>query len=493
VQVFWATLLLRDREQSTMRAAPYWCATTSFLFITPLVAHCALVLRIVAFYPPMLAASGKRWAVAAFPTLMKVVRIPFIVLYLVAGYRSVAATGAGGFDEGLARPMETKWAVAYFALTFLDNAYTTLFLLRKFHQLGYEAGLHDNALLVRRRTWLVDQAKQTCLAIGFSHIIPTLFTLVVVICLATPAVGRTRNGFILVANVFVSVFGSTLACTNSSARWRDDRFANGTPGPRNSVPRRGSFSDIEGGLLARGRTYSIQQQSQQLTSQSMLRDTSSVSCMTALDERRQRRWRAPAGRQVRIGPAHAEAAETARASGAAPRQAPLSSRSLARQLAAYAGPGSGLGFFRAPAASGEPVAPHLPVYTHDTEKTLSAGSSSGSARSGCGSDKTPAPSSDDERLAPLSCEMTELGRPASANPPSSPLRQTPPSRRLSAWALFGSRTGQANDDAAASPRTPHPLATPIMSRSPSASPDVSEAWHSAAPDFDLEVDFRRSR
>ncbi|PWN43613.1 hypothetical protein IE81DRAFT_346417 [Ceraceosorus guamensis] len=254
--VFWATLLLRDRDEdgSAINAASYWCLTTAMLFVTPLVAHVAVVLRIVSFYPPMLAGARKRLLVIAPPMILKIARVPFIGLYLREGYQSVAARGgAAAFDNGLSQTWDNRWPTVEFALTVVDSLYCFAVLLRKFHQLGNETQHHRNALLDRRRGRVVDAIQQFFAGVGFTFAFPTIYNIAVLTCIAMPSyrVSPTNNGFLLVSNVFVQVFGATLACTNASAHWRDDRFVNGTPVSRNSwAARAQSMADVEGGFAS---------------------------------------------------------------------------------------------------------------------------------------------------------------------------------------------------------------------------------------------------
>lgn len=163
-----------------------------------------------------------------------------------------ARGGAGAFDNGLAQTWDNRWPTVEFALTVVDSLYCFAVLLRKFHQLGNETQHHHNALLDRRRSRTVDAVQQLFAGIGFTFAFPTIYNIAVLTCIAMPSyrVSPTNNGFLLVSNVFVQVFGATLACTNASAHWRDDRFVNGTPVSKNAWARAQSMADPEGGFAS---------------------------------------------------------------------------------------------------------------------------------------------------------------------------------------------------------------------------------------------------
>lgn len=96
---FWS-LTLANELRSPKRIADFYAATTSLLFITPLVAHVALIFRLLDLHPPTLANTRRRVLVVTFPVLMTCVRIVAIGGYLVDGHRTVANHGIGG----IARP-----------------------------------------------------------------------------------------------------------------------------------------------------------------------------------------------------------------------------------------------------------------------------------------------------------------------------------------------------------------------------------------------------
>ncbi|EPQ32251.1 uncharacterized protein PFL1_00448 [Pseudozyma flocculosa PF-1] len=232
--VFWAYQLFGDAStQSTYRL---WISSTSMLYVTPLITHLALQLRLMSFYPAALASRRKRLTIAAFPTLLKFARIILIGFTLQLSSDAYLGMRSGWADGG--RRTDTI-NLCIFVLQFADTFYASCFLLWKFHCMGRR----DKDLMRENAHWSLAWLKQIMYAVAFGYVLPTLYSLGLVVCKIVN-IDPTDLGYVLVANIYVQAFGAVLAMLSRSHRWREDRFINNyQPESIGRIPSRSHRSD----------------------------------------------------------------------------------------------------------------------------------------------------------------------------------------------------------------------------------------------------------
>ncbi|PWN46862.1 hypothetical protein IE53DRAFT_371955 [Violaceomyces palustris] len=229
--VFWATQLFGTADENLMFR--FWMASSAMLYIVPLITHCAITMRIASFYPPSLAKAWKRASVIAFPVMIKVVRLAAIVMIMVYSSTYYHRWGFYSSNWGDVTGLD-HWSTVIAVLQFVDNLYATCFLSWKFYHFGRRS---KSGLMLKRTAWFSQLLKQILFAMAFSYVLPTLFALGILICKVLP-VRPQSLGYILVANVYVQIFGAVFALLSTAHRWREDRFtASLRPGASVVVPR----------------------------------------------------------------------------------------------------------------------------------------------------------------------------------------------------------------------------------------------------------------
>lgn len=212
--VFWAYQLFGNVSEDTMFRL--WMSSTAMLYLVPLITHVAIELRLLSFYPPTLASRRKRIAISIIPSLMKVARLTSICITL---NHSAEAYHQDGF--GVTVSKTTNDISNLFTLIFqlVDTLYASALLLWRYWHLGRR----DNELMSKKSHPIVRWAKQFGFAIAFGYVLPTIYTLALVLCKAL-SLSPVDMGFMLVANVYVQAFGAVLASLSSAYKWREDRF-----------------------------------------------------------------------------------------------------------------------------------------------------------------------------------------------------------------------------------------------------------------------------
>ncbi|KAN0066091.1 hypothetical protein ACQY0O_000184 [Thecaphora frezii] len=212
--VFWAYQLFGNAGPGSIYRL--WMASTAMLYITPLVTHVAVQLRMMSFYPPTLASPRKRIAIVVFPTLAKIARAVLIVFTLVLSSSTYLGMTRGWADGG-SKTDEINLSI--FILQLADTLYASCILLWKFHCLGRR----DKELMHENSHWSLGWLKQIMYALAFGYVLPTAYSLALVICKVVN-IDPTALGYVLVANVYIQAFGAVLATLSRSHRWREDRF-----------------------------------------------------------------------------------------------------------------------------------------------------------------------------------------------------------------------------------------------------------------------------
>jgi hypothetical protein len=205
------------------KIASYYIASNAMLFIVPWVVRWAMCIRIASFYPESLAAARKRFAIILFPAIMQIVNLVLFCIVLQDGYRTVK--DAGQVTGGRLSGYRLKLDLILYGAVLLSSLYYTLLLLPKFLVMGRSTShsLGSPSLLMSgpssrssiHRAWAF--TKQLLYAVSFSYLLPTLFDIALIVVFCTVQ-GRTL-GFMLVINVYVHVFGGTLACLSSAGKW----------------------------------------------------------------------------------------------------------------------------------------------------------------------------------------------------------------------------------------------------------------------------------
>ncbi|KAN0063943.1 hypothetical protein ACQY0O_003549 [Thecaphora frezii] len=173
-------------------------------FFIPFLCDFTLILRILAFFPRGSVPRWKPLAAVAFPSLIKIPRLVYIIMYI--NYCWHAATDAGSMLVIVNRVNQVQYAVVEWSLMLADQLYCTGFLLYKLYGLGWGWGDEKhvgNSILMTLRTIIY-----SALA---SFAIPSFFV-VTLIVMQTTHFNPEIEGYIFSTLIPLSIGAAAFAC-----------------------------------------------------------------------------------------------------------------------------------------------------------------------------------------------------------------------------------------------------------------------------------------
>ncbi|KAL9940167.1 hypothetical protein V8E36_000872 [Tilletia maclaganii] len=215
---FWTHNLLARSHRASLNAL--WLASTTLVFLVPLVTQTALTIRMYALLPPVLASTRQRNLILATPVALKFVRIVILSVAMDHTYRSI--TSRPIFPAN-ALYLSTNWSfiTAELWLAFVDSLYASTFLLGVFLRSGRR---NDSSLLVPSHGWLSGWLRLALYGCMFSFVFPTLFSLALAIAI-TVRVPEVILGYMLIVNVILQNVGGVLGTLSAQHRWRNSRYS----------------------------------------------------------------------------------------------------------------------------------------------------------------------------------------------------------------------------------------------------------------------------
>ncbi|UZJ57344.1 hypothetical protein CBS101457_006664 [Exobasidium rhododendri] len=183
-------------------------ARESLKWITPWVTDCALVFKILYFYPRTLYSRKKQVSIGAFPALIKVPRLVVIIINLVIMCRAFAkqeTTWASGL----------KFQVAEIAMQVADNSYCSSILLYKSWKFYSASSGH-----VSRTARAQRRARHIVESIAMSFVPALCIQIAFLVVQAIPGDNAYElleaQNYLFIFNVYVSLIFSILATSWSS-------------------------------------------------------------------------------------------------------------------------------------------------------------------------------------------------------------------------------------------------------------------------------------
>ncbi|CBQ69842.1 hypothetical protein sr15760 [Sporisorium reilianum SRZ2] len=174
----------------------------------PFIVDFTLILRILAFFPrSSVAASGrgewKRWAVIAFPTLIKIPRAVLICHY-IAFVHSVSLVATDMADV-VARVNQRQWALIEWILMLSDELYCTIIFCIKLRQVGWGWGQDKHV----SRTFL-DTLKKILVSAMACFVVPS-FLLIALIVMQALRYRPDLEGYVFATFVPMTVISAAFA------------------------------------------------------------------------------------------------------------------------------------------------------------------------------------------------------------------------------------------------------------------------------------------
>jgi len=179
--------------------------------LSPMIIDSVLLFRLLAFYPRISTPSSTFIKVLAFPVIVKSARFACVTIFL---QRLGRENGHGSITTLAAQTwFRNPFLVSEWSLQILDNVYVTSFFfwrLRRFYTGG------DNNFLVRNKTLLARIRSIFVIALG-NFVFP-LFMNVTQLILITRDTNYARGAEVLMANMYVSIFGVLFATVWASGQ-----------------------------------------------------------------------------------------------------------------------------------------------------------------------------------------------------------------------------------------------------------------------------------
>ncbi|KAG6816332.1 hypothetical protein H0H93_008184 [Arthromyces matolae] len=244
-------------------------ATIVFDVILPIIIDSVLLFRLLAFYPPMTTPRATFIQVLTFPVLVKCGRLASVTLFL----HQMNQTDGQGSIAILAGQLwfRNPYMISEWFLQIADNLYSTLFFfwkLRKFSRGNDKSGfrVQNKSLLAKLRGIFI---------IALANFVFPLFLNITQLIFIFQDRDYARGTEILLANLYISIFGVLFATVWASARaWGVKDYRNDASGGySSSISEPGymrSASETRVGLGSRGKKspshYNLSFQDQTSTS-----------------------------------------------------------------------------------------------------------------------------------------------------------------------------------------------------------------------------------
>ncbi|KAJ7250591.1 hypothetical protein C8J57DRAFT_676979 [Mycena rebaudengoi] len=180
-------------------------ANIALTVISPLVIDSVLIFRYIAFYPPRSTSRSTYVKILAFPVIVKTGRLICDTIFLVKLGRT---DGEGSITVLAAKTwFRNPYLVAEWSLQIFDNVYASCFFLWKLRT--YYKGNNEVTFLVRSRTLL--SRLRGLFAIALANFVFPLFLNVTQLILIIRDTDYARGAEVLMANMYVSIFGVLFA------------------------------------------------------------------------------------------------------------------------------------------------------------------------------------------------------------------------------------------------------------------------------------------
>ncbi|KAG6887516.1 hypothetical protein C0995_014712, partial [Termitomyces sp. Mi166 len=172
--------------------------------LSPMIIDSVLVFRLLAFYPRITTSRKTFVMVLAFPVVVKCARFSCVTIFL---YNLGRTNGQGSITELAAKTwFRNSYLVSEWSLQIADNLYSTTFFFFKLRRF-YKGG--DNNFLVRNKSLLA--RLRGIFAIALANFVFPLFMNVTQLILIIRDTNYARGAEVLMANMYVSIFGVLFA------------------------------------------------------------------------------------------------------------------------------------------------------------------------------------------------------------------------------------------------------------------------------------------
>jgi len=179
-------------------------ANIALTVISPLVIDSVLIFRYIAFYPRRATPLSKYAQILAFPLIIKTGRLVCDTLFLVNLGRK---NGQGSIDVLASETwFRNPYLVSEWSLQIADNVYASSFF---FYKLSSYYGKSQATFIVRNRS-LISRIRGL-FAIALANFVFPLFLNITQVVLITRDTNYARGAEVLMANMYVSIFGVLFA------------------------------------------------------------------------------------------------------------------------------------------------------------------------------------------------------------------------------------------------------------------------------------------
>ncbi|KAG6808414.1 hypothetical protein H0H92_004232 [Tricholoma furcatifolium] len=186
--------------------------------ISPMIIDSVLLFRLLAFYPRMTTPRKTFFVILAFPVIVKCARFTCVTIFL---YHLGRTNGQGSITTLAAKTwFRNPWLTSEWSLQIADNLYSTFFLFWKLRRF-YTGG--ETSFLVRNKSLL--SRLRAIFTIALANFVFPLFMNITQLVLITRDTNYARGAEVLMANMYVSIFGVLFATVWASGNaWgRNDR------------------------------------------------------------------------------------------------------------------------------------------------------------------------------------------------------------------------------------------------------------------------------